>query len=115
MNIWKRRMMYVLMNGTFLIMLMIAILQESEGAKNVALFMAWGMAIISPFSVADDCVKHLAKHGRSMPAWLDISFDLFVCGFMLWHGWIYTGIAYSLHTAFMSAAWSKAEELRGNA
>ena len=47
---------------------------------------------------------------RTVPQWLDISFDFVVICFIVFNGYIVTGIFYMIHTVIMQNGWDEIEE-----
>ena len=81
-----------------------------DGAKNVSIFYVWVAFALSLLSFSDEFVNHLKKKKPQVPRWLDYSFDLSVVFFLVWFGFIFSGIAYFIHLLLIQTAWNKALE-----
>lgn len=69
----------------------------NEGAGNLLAFAAWTFGVIQFTSGMGDSVKSsAAKKGRNIPAWLSHGVGSAMIGFLVWHGWWWTAIAYLL-------------------
>lgn len=81
-----------------------------EGAAKCVLVFFWFMNISALFATTDDVVESLRKRGRSVPAELDMAWDLVVVGTLVWNGWLWTGVFFLIAMSCMQAGWSKAEK-----
>lgn len=69
----------------------------NEGAGRLLAFAAWTFGIIQFVGgMSDDVKSSAAKKGRSIPAWLSHGTGTAMIGFLVWHGWWWTAIAYLL-------------------
>jgi hypothetical protein len=79
-------------------MLYLGIIQGMEGAVRVASFLIWMTFVFSLFMLSNEFVQVINKMGRPpMPRWVDVAFDLTLVMFLLWHGWVFSGVAYFIH------------------
>ena len=97
-------LLWIVCNGLFVTALIYGYVYEIHGAKNIALFMAWFTIVLSPFVLIEDVYKTLPN---IVPRWLNISYDVCVIAFMIWHGAIATAIFYIVHTFMVVVAYEK--------
>lgn len=119
---WKKRLgliaRYVFINGIFGTCIYLGFYGElagvsaetSEGAKNIGLFMAWVTGILSFVIVIallgarDKMVDELGKeYEPSVPYIIDLVFDLFIIGTIIWFG------HYVLAAFYLCNMWSVVE------
>jgi len=102
---------WLIINGGFSGFLYFGFIEGIEGAVNVVIFIAFAYMIFSLFLFNADVQKaikeKLEKDGVSVPRWIDIVFDISATLFLIWHGAIFTGIAYGIHTILIAAAIEK--------
>lgn len=89
---------WLLMNGLFLMSIYFGFVEEVEGAKNIALFIAWATSIIGLSSYSDIVIKEIfKKQSRLVNRTLYVSFCSCVLFVFLWYGHIVLSIFYLLH------------------
>ncbi len=103
-----RALKWVLMNGVFAALLWAAVAHGVEGAQNIVVVAVWLLLLMTPLMWTADMQKTLAERGRAVPAWLDGLFDVALVAVLLWHGWMFTGVAYLLHAWLSHGAWNVA-------
>ncbi|OLP04468.1 hypothetical protein [Rhodoferax antarcticus] len=96
------------MNGTFAALVWAATVQGVQGAGNIVVISVWMLLLTTPLMFIADLQAILASKGRSVPAWVDVAFDLAMVSALLWHGWMVTGVAYLIHFLIAQAAWAHA-------
>jgi len=103
---------WILMNATFAILIYFGFFGEIEGAYNTALFIAWVIIIMSFFLLSDDAIKRLKENEikRSVPNWVDITFDITVSLVFAWFGAWLTAAFYFVHMLIQQDAWDKIEK-----
>ena len=101
---------WVLLNGLFGVAVYFGFIEGHEGAYNAAMFVAWVSIVCSFLLLADPVIEKMKETGRTMPAWINISFDAVITITFVWFGAWVTGGFYLLHIALTEAAWSKAAE-----
>jgi len=104
----KRKFYWFLMNGLFAAAVYLAYFQRVEGAERVAVFWAWANAVLSLGYCTDKAKALLKTKSRSVPKWIDISYDLCILAIFVWFGAIATGAAYLFHFILHTAAWEEA-------
>lgn len=106
---------WVLINGLLGICLYFGYVEEVEGAKNIALFIAW-LAIVSNilmfFIDSDKMVLQMKEEGRSVPSFISITYSLLVTGFLLWFGASVTGVFYFVKISIVEFWWGKIREIK---
>ena len=91
---FAKALKWILFNAVFLGFIIGALFFDSEGAKNVTLFIVTITLISSIASVySEETIKRRADKGFSVSKWLDITFDVIVTGLFVWHGWWYCALA----------------------
>jgi hypothetical protein len=100
----KRVLQWAIPNALFGVALYFGVVEGVQGAANIAQFFIWFTFAISFFCLSDDSVKRLRANGAStIPASLDLSFDLAALALLLWYGWIFSAIAWAVRiTIFLS-------------
>lgn len=106
-----RLIRYIITNAAFAVCLWFGIIEGISGAANVALFIAWIAIVTSLFACSKDVIEKLAQRGRTVPMWIDQSFDLMVVAFLVWHGWWATAIGYVIHMGSLAVAYDRASKL----
>lgn len=106
----KRAAMWAANNAAFGYLLWLATFRKVEGAENVVVFWTWFLTIVSFAYLTDGVLSKMAEIGPTVPAAIDVAFDLAVICTMVWYGWSITGMAYMLHFVLLRCAWSLAEK-----
>ena len=95
----KRVLKYFIGNGIFTASLYFGYIGEITGAQNISTFIIWCTFIVSFFYFSDDFIetnrKKLSK--RIVSQSFDISFDILVTGFLVWHSEFFLGAIYFFH------------------
>lgn len=104
----KKQFNWLFFNGLFLAAIYYGLFEGINGAKNIAIFVAWLTFIISLSMLHDDVVKIIKKNGKYMPQWVDAIFDICVICSFLWFGYFITAIAYLISVLITHSARSKA-------
>lgn len=89
---------WLLLNGLLIGFVYAGFALEIQGAKNVALFCIWFVALANFATLSDDVARTVSAEGRSVPAWLNIAVDAGITLSLVWfEAWI-TGtlLAFSL-------------------
>ncbi len=103
MNKLGRQIKWAIINAAFGAALYFGIVFGVTGAANVALFYAWLSFVLSWGALSDDLVrKFQAGRSPTVPVWLDVWVDVAAIIFMVWHGWLWTAIAYASHTILVA-------------
>ncbi len=90
----QRRIFYGVVNGLFSLMLLMGAIGGSEGAENVAIFIAWASFIVSFICLSDEFQALLsASGGIVVPAWFHVTLHGILLIVMVWNGWFTTSIA----------------------
>jgi len=101
MNKIKRALFWAVANASFAWALWAGYVAGIAGGHHLAVFMVWFSFIGSMVVFSKDvCEKMIAK-GPPVPAMLDGAFDACVVGFLVWHGAVFLGVIYLLHTLFV--------------
>lgn len=90
---------WIVGNGLFAAALCMGVLGHHQGLANVALFSSWATAVLS--------LSYLwnGNHIRiRVPAKVDLWFDIICITLMVWHGWLWTGAAYTVQAAIVQCA-----------
>lgn len=107
-----RAVLWVVVNAIFSGLLYYGIVEGVTGARNVALFVAWFTFVASFSALSQSAIRAMKDARPSVPVWLDRSFDVAVAGFLLWHGYWFTGTAYAVSLVLGAFGWAQVEELR---
>jgi len=97
---------YLLINSLFVVCLYLGLYEEIEGFKNISIFYCWLAFIASVLALVMTTEKNMKACSkkytpRPIAKWFDVSFDLLVTCTLIYYGFIFTGIAYLLHIAFI--------------
>ncbi len=96
MKLW-RLFTWAVMNGLFAWCMWLALVEASEGARNVLIFVTWLYGVLCWVAVSDgDIRKNVKKKGRVIPAALSHGVGLAYIVVLIWHGWWWTGIAWTM-------------------
>lgn len=80
-KIWKP-IRWLIINGAMGYLLYLGLWGGSNAALNIALFVTWATIFLSvfyPAAIEKASIEDCQKLTRSVPAWLDLTFDLVVC------------------------------------
>ncbi len=108
-----RLLKYIIGNGVLAAMLWLGTVEDIPGARNIAIFMAWFMFIVSLGMLSDRTVIKVAPKLINMPVlvWFDVVLDCVLLALMLWHGWWVTSVAFTMHCVLMAFGRNRAKEL----
>lgn len=105
----KQAFYWFLANGAFAAGMYLAYFKGIKNAESVVIFYTWALAIISLAYTSDDVIQKIRERGgRSVPAPIDVTFDIAVITTFVWFGAIATGAAYLVYTLLHNAAFTKA-------
>jgi hypothetical protein len=109
-----RLLRYIVINSIFAACLWFGVLGESDGAENVALFIAWTISLFSLFTLSDKFMTPFLEKGmpRSVPQWFDAGFDIAVVMVFVWDGRFIIGFFYLLHLILFTVFNQKVEAAR---
>jgi predicted membrane protein len=82
-----------------------------DGAKNLAMFIAWLCIVTSFAAYLDGFIESIRDKTRAVPEWVNWSFDIPVTFAFVWFGATTTGIFYFIHIVNQQHAWNKIEAL----
>ena len=111
----SKALKWLFFNGGLAVLLWLGLVGEIEGARRLCLFIVWALFVISLFLCSKEVMKSAVSQEPSVPAWLDYSFDFGVLSFLVWHGFIFSGIAYAIHFIFSIAVHEKRIEFQKKA
>ena len=102
MNQRNRKLIYWAFMSTFIACLGAGTVLDINGAANIALFHVWMSFVFSFAMLSNKTVLVVqAKGPFAAPRWLDLCIDTYAVLLMLWYGWIFSAIAYTIHIALM--------------
>lgn len=101
---------WFLVNGIFAGFLYLSYSLEIKQAENVLLFFAWINIMLSFLMLTEAMQKGLKKNGRSVPAIVNIIYDLSVTIIFIWFGAWFTGTFWLIHLFVQETAWAKIEK-----
>lgn len=101
----KKILKWALTNGAMGYMLWLGFVGGIEGAVNVTVTLTWLMFVTTFALFLVSCVDEHAVNIKmpvsSVVGSLDHVYDAAVFMFLVWHGAIFTGIAYLMHAIFI--------------
>jgi hypothetical protein len=86
-----------------------------QGARNVGIVMVWVFIVTVLVIASSRLVEQAAKNPEIAPAvpmWFNVSFDFTIAGFLVWHGFIATGVTYLLHVGVYLSAVDRIKKRR---
>ena len=101
-----RLLRWVITNAIFCWLLYAAYIQNSNGAQNVMAFYICFGVVVALCTLFEPVRVELRK--KPMPTWLmhlDMSFDMLVTGFLVWHDRPGYGLAYLMTNIMIQAAY----------
>lgn len=101
---------WILLNSLFVATIYYGLFEEVEGAKNVALGMAWVSIFLSFFLPTEKAVEATKDLKRTVPAWISVTLDIVVTLAFLWCGYAVTAALYFLHILLTEVFWRKKED-----
>lgn len=107
-----RLIKYLSVNAVFAVLIYLGLVNEINGALNVALFMAWFTVFCGFMSLTDVMTEELQKKGRVVPFQLDITFDVIVAAAFSWHGYWVIAALYLLSSFLMEGARNRKLEVK---
>lgn len=97
-------------NGMFAGLIYAGYVMGIEGAENVALFFAWVNIIFSFFLLHDEVIKKIKEKGRTVPAWLNATYNIAIATTFTWFGAWITGAFWIVRLLLLDGAYQKAAE-----
>jgi hypothetical protein len=110
MNATNRYLMWWLLNGLFVLGLYHGYVEQNEGAERVVYFIAWANIIVSFFYLNETMLKAMEGKRRSVPMWLNTSFDIAVACFFAWHGLWVVAAFWFIHLCLQEGMWAELEK-----
>jgi hypothetical protein len=109
----KRTFLWWLVNGLAAVMLYVGYFRNIEGARNVFLFLTWfNFALCVCVAFAADVQKSIRNKGRSVPAWISVTYDVAMVTVMVWIGLWWTASAYTFSALINNGIYMKDDEAR---
>ena len=105
-----RLIRFILINTGFAVCLYFGLVEDVNGAINVALFIAWFHVFVGIMCVSETVAVEIRKNKRTVPFEFDITYDLLVTLAFLWHGYWVVGVLYLLASLLVEGA--RTRELR---
>jgi hypothetical protein len=96
-NITPRQIRWGIVNSIFLICLYLGLIEHIEGAKNIALALAWFTVISTPIFFTDMYTKTMTESGYTVPALVEGIIDFTALFIMVWTGYLVLGGFYTIH------------------
>ena len=106
----KRAAFWFISNAAFAWSLWAGYDRGIPGAHHVAVFMVWFSFIGSLMVFSEEVQKKMQANGPSVPMGMNGFFDAGVVGFLVWHGSIFLGVIYLMHTIFLQGTYAAAKE-----
>lgn len=102
--------LWFVMNGAFAALLWFGFVEGVEGAHNASLCLVWANFVLSWGMLVPGVRKELAKKGRSVPAVMNVLYDLGVTFFLVWFGAWVSAVAYAVHIGLQEVGGSAQEQ-----
>ncbi len=99
----NRAFAWLLVNSAFVAALWFGFVGGVEGAKSTAVFWVWFSFIVSLFVVSEDVSRKMVEDGPSVPLWLNLSLDMAIVVFLVWHGRWGLGILLLIQAILMNS------------
>lgn len=103
-----RAIRWALFNSIVFVLAYLAIIRGMERAGDGLQFVCFILLVLSLTTFMTDVQNELREQGRSVPSFVNFTFDLVVTIFLLSGGFIWSGIAYFSHSIITDAAIAKA-------
>ena len=100
----KRKFLWLLTNALFCTGVYFGVVKGVVGVERIVVVFVFLIAITAPFMFTKISQAQIKNLGRSIPKFIDIPYDIIIICVFLWFGWLYTGIAYLIHTIFYHTA-----------
>lgn len=94
---------WALLNGAVAAFAYFGFVQGVEGAANVAMVMLWVTIAISPIAISEKISSELREQ-RYWYKVVDTAYDISMTVFLLWIGFMWTGVFYMIHMLLIAAA-----------
>lgn len=101
---------WVAINGGFAVSVYYGFFENVEGARNIAMLLAWAMIAMSFFLLSDTVINELKKKGRAMPASVNVAFDVTIALVFAWFGAWVTAVFWLVHLVIQEAAWKQVKK-----
>ncbi len=100
---------YLGFNIGFAVCIYYGLYEGVEGAKNIAIFYAWFVFILSLFMFSDTVVEKIkeTRPNPTVPRWFDVTIDIFLLFSIIYAGWVITSIAYVIHMLLTHARYDE--------
>lgn len=105
-----RLVIWAIANGLKWLLTYYAIVEGVNGAENVVKFWIWMGFVLAIFALAKPVAEAMRKDGASVPLWLNTILDLAYAGFIIWHGWLWTGIAFVVSFFITTAIYAEKKD-----
>jgi hypothetical protein len=120
MKVFWRWVRWTIINGCFAMLAWSAI-QGSRGSANILFAVTWLFALMAFMALAvvlSETVhggefsycESITKDFGVIPLSVDRAYDLLIGGLLIWHGWWFTGVGYTLSMFFQHFALEIAHE-----
>lgn len=115
----KQITIWLVVNSIFATAIYFGLYEGVKGAENIAQFIAWLTIVASFLLTTDVAVTLRVTKGIpfSVPAIVDIIFDISVVTAFVWFGWFWTAAFYSVHIVllydFRVTVEARLKELKG--
>lgn len=112
----KRWMRWTIGNTCIAILIYAGLWHGVEGAARVLQFYVWFAFFLSLFFFSDEIVVSTKEKlgGRVIPEWLDTFVDMAFVVALVWHGWIWSGVAFLAHMLLSSRVYAPLKEKTSN-
>ena len=101
-------------NGAFLVLMYLAYTIECVGAYNMLMFFSWLLIISTLFLLNKDVQMALIEKRitRSVPQWVNVSFDILVISVFSWFGNFFTAIGWFVHLLIQESYFKNVEQIK---
>lgn len=109
---------YCLINGLFAAAVYFGVIVGIEGVQNIVKFITWAsfiMALLIWAAVNADSVILTKMKGKSVPLWVDSTFDIGITLVLVYAGWIGYAVLYLIHSIIMHSIMHNVDIAKANA
>lgn len=90
-------------NAGFGLALYFGLVLGVDGAARLAQFWVWFAFVASWGVMSDDVVRKVQEAGGpAVPIWVNVLTDIAAIVVLVWFGWVWSAVAYLVHTVFQS-------------